>query len=118
MQRTIDSHDDRIFYRGRFDAPVDDDEARSLVVTALHAGAPTIVVQPILGLGVGRTVAYEALSRFTHGGPSLSPDQWFAMAHRWASEPYLRHAPSTSPSERAQIAPRAPCSPSTSARPC
>ena len=63
-------------------APVDDDEARSLVVTALHAGAPTIVVQPILGLGVGRTVAYEALSRFTHGGPSLSPDQWFAMAHR------------------------------------
>jgi len=63
-------------------APVDDDEARSLVVTALHAGAPTIVVQPILGLGVGRAIAYEALSRFTHGGPSLSPDQWFAMAHR------------------------------------
>jgi EAL domain-containing protein (putative c-di-GMP-specific phosphodiesterase class I) len=61
---------------------LDDEEARSLVVAALHAGAPEIVVQPILGLTSGRAVAYEALSRFTHGGPRLPPDQWFGLAHR------------------------------------
>lgn len=60
----------------------DDEQARALVVEALHAGAPTIVVQPILGLATGRTVAFEALARFTHGEPSLPPDRWFALAHR------------------------------------
>ncbi|HVQ88812.1 MAG TPA: EAL domain-containing protein [Actinomycetes bacterium] len=63
-------------------ATLDDEQARSLVVNALHAGAPTIVVQPILGLTTGRAVAYEALSRFDHGGPHFPPDQWFAMAHQ------------------------------------
>ena len=63
-------------------APLDAEEARSLVVTALHAGAPEIVVQPILGLSTGRAVAYEALSRFNHGGPVMPPDQWFGLAHR------------------------------------
>lgn len=63
-------------------ATLDDEEARSLVVSALHAGAPEIVVQPILGLTSGRAVAYEALSRFSHGGPRLPPDQWFGLAHR------------------------------------
>lgn len=63
-------------------ATLDVEEARSLVVTALHAGAPEIVVQPILGLTTGRAIAYEALSRFNHGGPRLPPDQWFTMAHR------------------------------------
>ena len=37
---------------------------------------------PFLGLTSGRAVAYEALSRFTHGGPRLPPDQWFGLAHR------------------------------------
>ena len=57
------------------------DEARSLVVTALHAGAPHVVVQPILGLATGRVLAYEALARFDHGAPPLTPDRWFTMAH-------------------------------------
>jgi EAL domain-containing protein (putative c-di-GMP-specific phosphodiesterase class I) len=60
----------------------DDDQARAIVVEALHAGAPTMVVQPILDLATGRTTAYEALSRFTHPGPPLSPEQWFALAER------------------------------------
>jgi EAL domain-containing protein (putative c-di-GMP-specific phosphodiesterase class I) len=64
------------------EATLDDEQARSLVVSALHAGAPEIVVQPILGLTGGRAVAYEALSRFSHGGPRLPPDQWFGLAHR------------------------------------
>ena len=58
------------------------EEARSLVVAALHSGAPTAVVQPVLGLATGRVVGYEALARFSHGGPALTPDRWFAMAHR------------------------------------
>lgn len=66
-----------------------DEEARALVVSALHAGAPRIVFQPILGLAVGRVVAYEALARFTHGGPSLPPDAWFALAHRVGLGPML-----------------------------
>ena len=63
-------------------ATLDDEQARSLVVNALHSGAPSIVVQPILGLTTGRAVAYEALSRFDHGGPHMPPDQWFTMAHQ------------------------------------
>jgi EAL domain-containing protein (putative c-di-GMP-specific phosphodiesterase class I) len=63
-------------------SPIDDDQARALVVEALHAGAPEVVAQPILGLASGHTVAYESLARFTHGGPSLAPDQWFGLAHR------------------------------------
>ena len=59
-----------------------DEEARSLVVGALHAGAPDIVVQPILGLTVGRVVAYEALARFSFGEHYLPPDKWFGWAHR------------------------------------
>ena len=61
---------------------IDDDEARALVVGALHAGAPEVVAQPILGLASGHTVAYESLARFTHGGPSLAPNEWFGLAHR------------------------------------
>lgn len=60
----------------------DAEEARALVVEAVHTGAPAIVVQPILELATGRTVAHEALSRFNHGGPPLTPDQWFALGHR------------------------------------
>ena len=63
-------------------ATLDDEQARSLVVNALHAGAPNIVVQPIMGLTTGRAVAYEALSRFDHGGPRFPPDRWFALAHQ------------------------------------
>lgn len=66
-----------------------DDEARALVVAALHAGAPSVVVQPIIELATGRTVAYEALSRFTHEGPALTPDQWFALARRVGLGPTL-----------------------------
>ena len=65
------------------------DEVRSLVVTALHAGSPSIVVQPILALATGRVMSYEALARFTHGGPSLTPDRWFAMAHSVGLGPML-----------------------------
>lgn len=60
----------------------DVDECRALVTRALHSGAPSIVVQPILGLSSGRVVGYEALSRFGADLPSHSPDTWFAMAHR------------------------------------
>lgn len=60
-----------------------------MVVTALHAGSPSVVVQPILGLATGRVLAYEALARFTHGGPSLTPDRWFAMAHSVGLGPML-----------------------------
>lgn len=59
----------------------DAEECRALVTSALHHGAPSIVVQPILGLASGRVVAYEALSRFGSELPSYSPDQWFSMAH-------------------------------------
>lgn len=60
----------------------DVDQCRAHVTRALHSGAPSIVVQPILGLSPGRVVAYEALSRFTAMAASYSPDVWFAMAHR------------------------------------
>jgi EAL domain-containing protein (putative c-di-GMP-specific phosphodiesterase class I) len=60
----------------------DIDESRALVTTALHEGAPSIVVQPILRLSTGHAVAYEALSRFNGSLPSFAPDVWFAMAHR------------------------------------
>lgn len=58
------------------------EDARSLVMTALHDGAPEIVVQPILGLTTGRAVAYEALSRFHVGDYDMPPDQWFGLAHQ------------------------------------
>ncbi len=59
-----------------------DDEARALVVEALHAGAPDIVVQPILGLTTGRAVAYEALARFSSDTYRFAPDRWFGLAHQ------------------------------------
>jgi EAL domain-containing protein (putative c-di-GMP-specific phosphodiesterase class I) len=63
-------------------ATLDDEQARSLIVNALHAGAPSIVVQPILGLTTGRAVAYEALSRFNHNAARFPPERWFAIAHQ------------------------------------
>src|SRR5262245_31494266 len=60
----------------------DAEESRALVTSALHEGAPSIVVQPILRLSTGHAVAYEAPSRFNNGLPTFSPDVWFAMAHR------------------------------------
>lgn len=61
--------------------PLDVEECRALVTSALHHGAPTMVAQPILGLSSGRVVAYEALARFSPELPSYSPDAWFRMAH-------------------------------------
>lgn len=60
----------------------DAEACRALVTSALHHGAPSIVVQPIIGLATGRVVAYEALSRFSPELPSYAPDIWFAMAHK------------------------------------
>ncbi|MDQ1644136.1 MAG: hypothetical protein QOJ50_320 [Cryptosporangiaceae bacterium] len=46
----------------------------------LRAGAPDVVVQPILDLASGQVGSYEALSRFGDGG---DPEEWFAAAHRY-----------------------------------
>jgi EAL domain-containing protein (putative c-di-GMP-specific phosphodiesterase class I) len=45
----------------------------------LRAGAPDVVVQPILDLASGQVGSYEALSRFADGA---DPEEWFAAAHR------------------------------------
>jgi EAL domain-containing protein (putative c-di-GMP-specific phosphodiesterase class I)/CheY-like chemotaxis protein len=42
----------------------------------LQAGGPTMVFQPIVRIGTGETVGFEALSRF----PELTPDVWFTEA--------------------------------------
>jgi EAL domain-containing protein (putative c-di-GMP-specific phosphodiesterase class I) len=42
------------------------------------AGGPTVVFQPVVALGDGQVVGYEALSRFPPGTPS--PERWFADA--------------------------------------
>lgn len=46
----------------------------------LEAGGPSMVFQPIVDLGSGRTVGVEALARFPFE-PDRSPDLWFADAN-------------------------------------
>jgi EAL domain-containing protein (putative c-di-GMP-specific phosphodiesterase class I) len=45
------------------------------------AGGPTVVLQPIVGLGTGERIGAEALSRFPSGW-GKAPDVVFAEAHR------------------------------------
>jgi EAL domain-containing protein (putative c-di-GMP-specific phosphodiesterase class I)/DNA-binding NarL/FixJ family response regulator len=47
---------------------------------ALDRGEPAIVFQPIIQLSSGRTVGFEALSRFS-AEPKRTPDIWFGEAH-------------------------------------
>ncbi len=53
--------------------------ARKLVETALAAGDPGIVFQPIVNLKTRAITGFEALSRF-RTEPQRSPDKWFADA--------------------------------------
>jgi EAL domain-containing protein (putative c-di-GMP-specific phosphodiesterase class I) len=57
----------------------DQDAARERVSSALAAGDPTMVFQPIVDLREDRTVGYEALARF-RTGPLRGPEAWFADA--------------------------------------
>jgi EAL domain-containing protein (putative c-di-GMP-specific phosphodiesterase class I) len=50
------------------------------VRSAMAAGAPRIVYQPVFRLRSGKVVGLECLSRFDVE-PQQPPDQWFAMAH-------------------------------------
>jgi EAL domain-containing protein (putative c-di-GMP-specific phosphodiesterase class I) len=52
------------------------ERAAAEVHDVLARNALTTVFQPIVHLPTGRTVGYEALSRFPHGGP----EEWFAKA--------------------------------------
>ncbi len=52
---------------------------RKLVESALSAGDPAIVFQPIVSLATRTVTGYEALSRFATE-PLRSPDKWFADA--------------------------------------
>ncbi len=53
------------------------------LTTVLAARSIDIVYQPIVDLGHGAILGYEALSRFT-SPPGGAPDTWFADAHRVA----------------------------------
>jgi len=67
--------------------------AERLEVEALLASAEPIVpvFQPIVAIGTGRVVGYEALARFpvAAGGEPRSPDAWFAQAGRVGLGPQL-----------------------------
>lgn len=52
---------------------------RKLVETAIAAGDPAIVFQPIVDLKTRAVTGFEALSRFA-SEPPRSPDKWFADA--------------------------------------
>lgn len=54
-------------------------DARSDIQEVLDAEALEIHLQPVVDVGSGRTVGWEALSRFP-GGPSRSPEWWFRAA--------------------------------------
>ncbi|MGN6190286.1 MAG: sensor domain-containing phosphodiesterase [Conexibacter sp.] len=49
------------------------------IAGVLDAEAIVPVFQPVVSLGEGRTIAYEALARFP-GDPAHTPDRWFADA--------------------------------------
>lgn len=55
------------------------EQRKDLVVTALEAGQPSILYQPIFDLSSQRLAGLECLSRF-HLEPRLPPDEWFAQA--------------------------------------
>lgn len=55
------------------------EEGRSRVRSALEAGQPSIVYQPIFDLSTRRIAGLECLSRFQIA-PVRPPDQWFAEA--------------------------------------
>jgi diguanylate cyclase (GGDEF)-like protein len=57
------------------------DEQRHQIEELLSLYRPiTPVFQPVVALGTGRVVGYEALARFP-GGSGRTPDVWFAQAH-------------------------------------
>ena len=58
--------------------------ARARAVTRAASGL-RVVFQPIFHLDSGRTVGYEALSRF----PTGAPDEWFSEAHAVGKGPEL-----------------------------
>jgi EAL domain-containing protein (putative c-di-GMP-specific phosphodiesterase class I)/CheY-like chemotaxis protein len=53
---------------------------RQLIASVIRDRAVDMVFQPIVDLGSGRVVAWEALARFACE-PQRSPDRWFAEAH-------------------------------------
>lgn len=55
------------------------DERRTRVEGVIERGGPRMVFQPVVDLGDGRTLGYEALARFDDE-PRRSPDRWFAEA--------------------------------------
>jgi EAL domain-containing protein (putative c-di-GMP-specific phosphodiesterase class I) len=70
---------------------VDDLDARRRVRHALEADDFAIVCQPIVCLQSRTIVGAEALARFP-GPPQLTPDVWFADAHRAGLGPQLELA--------------------------
>lgn len=55
------------------------DERRARVERVIERGGPRMVFQPVTNLNDGRTLGFEALSRFDDE-PYRSPDRWFAEA--------------------------------------
>lgn len=55
-------------------------ETGQAIRSAMEAGAPRIVFQPIHRIANGRLSGFECLSRFD-AEPVRPPDQWFASAH-------------------------------------
>jgi diguanylate cyclase (GGDEF)-like protein len=68
------------------------DRQRTEVEQLLRLDRPiTPVFQPVVGLGTGRVVGYEALARFP-GTSGRTPDVWFAQAHGCGLGPELEAA--------------------------
>jgi diguanylate cyclase (GGDEF)-like protein len=68
------------------------DQQRTEVEELLKLYRPiTPVFQPVVSLGTGRVVGYEALARFP-GGAGRTPDVWFAQAHGVGLGPELEAA--------------------------
>ena len=65
-------------------------EVRARVTEVIDDGGPEIVVQPIVELGSGESIGFEALSRFgAAGGTGWDPARWFAEAERAGLGPEL-----------------------------
>lgn len=67
-------------------------EVGSRIQAVLDGGGPDMVYQPIVSLPEGRTVAFEAFSRFPGRRAPGTPDRWFADAHELGVGPELEIA--------------------------
>jgi diguanylate cyclase (GGDEF)-like protein len=62
---------------------VTDEQREDFAALIARPDAVRPVFQPVVSLGSGEPVGYEALARFD-GNPGLPPSWWFAQAHRFA----------------------------------